>query len=76
MRVRMSIADPPATEPAMGAPTWVARTQVDWAESLLDRGRLDDARRHAGAAALAIGDLLLAESRRRLAGLTARFPIS
>ena len=54
------------------SPTWVARTELDWAESLIARDRLDDAREHLTAAEAAIGDLDLADSTQRLAALHAR----
>ena len=54
------------------SPTWVARTELDWAESLLARDRLDDAREHLTAAEAAIGDLDLADSTQRLAALSLR----
>jgi tetratricopeptide (TPR) repeat protein len=54
------------------SPTWVARTELDWAESLIARDRFDDAREHLAAAEAAIGDLDLADSTRRLAALRAR----
>lgn len=56
---------------AMGSPTWVARTELDWAESLLNREQLDDAVPHLDAARAAIGDFDLPHSRERLARLTA-----
>jgi class 3 adenylate cyclase/tetratricopeptide (TPR) repeat protein len=54
------------------SPTWVARTELDWAESLLARGRDADARRHAERARAAIGSLDLPDSQRRLDDLSAR----
>ena len=57
---------------AIRSPTWVARTELDWAESLLGRELVADARVHLDAARTAIGDLDLADSRRRLAGLADR----
>jgi class 3 adenylate cyclase len=57
---------------AMRSPTWVARTELDWAESLLARHRVDEARAHLEGARAAIGDLDLTESRRRLTELSAR----
>ena len=53
------------------SPTWVARTELDWAESLVARDRLDDAREHLAAAEAAIGDLDLADSKQRLTALRA-----
>ncbi|HSM67483.1 MAG TPA: hypothetical protein VK860_14335, partial [Ilumatobacteraceae bacterium] len=54
------------------SPTWVARTELDWAESLIARDRVDDAREHLSAAEAAIGDLDLADSAQRLAALSLR----
>jgi class 3 adenylate cyclase/tetratricopeptide (TPR) repeat protein len=54
------------------SPTWVARTQLDWAESLLGRTRPDDARLHLDAAAAALGNLDLPDNRLRLGELRAR----
>jgi hypothetical protein len=54
------------------SPTWVARTELDWAGSLIARDRLDDAREHLAAAEVAIGDKDLADSKRRLAALSLR----
>lgn len=39
------------------SPRWVARTQLDWAESLLRRDSPDAARHHLDAAATTLGDL-------------------
>lgn len=61
-----------AQHEAMRSPTWVARTELDWAESLMNRDQVEDAGAHLDAARLAIGDLDLIDSRRRLAELTAR----
>ena len=57
---------------AIRSPTWVARTELDWAESLIARDRVDDAATHLDAAGGAIGDLDLPDSRRRLAELSTR----
>ena len=57
---------------AIRSPTWVARTELDWAESLIARDRVDDAAAHLDAARVAIGDLDLPDSRRRLAELSTR----
>jgi len=63
---------------ALRSPTWVARTQLDWAESLLNRDQVGDtsahvdAGAHLDAARSAIGDLVLTDSEQRLADLTAR----
>ena len=51
------------------SPTWVARTQLDWAESLLGRGSPDAARTHLDAAAIALGKLDLPDNQLRLAEL-------
>ncbi len=57
---------------AFRTPPWIARTQIDWAESLIARGRLDDARTHLDAARAAIGDLDLPDNQLRLDTLTSR----
>ena len=57
---------------AMRSPTWVARTQLDWAESLLARERADHAATRLEAARVAIGDLDLTDSQQRLAILDTR----
>ncbi len=57
---------------AFRTPPWIARTQIDWAESLIARSRLDDARTHLDAARTAIGDLDLPENQRRLDALTSQ----
>jgi hypothetical protein len=57
---------------ALRTPVWVARTQLDWAESLLRRHRRDEAGVHVHAARAAIGDLPLTESRNRADQLEAR----
>ena len=44
------------------SPTWVARTQLDWAESLLRRSSPDAARTHLDAAATALGNLDLPDN--------------
>ncbi len=64
-----------AQHTAIRSPTWVARTELDWAESLLTRGRADDARSHAAAASAAIGDFDLPDSRRRLVDLETRLGV-
>ena len=46
-------------------PVWVARSELDWAASLVRRDRHDAARVRVREARAAIGDLPLAESRRR-----------
>lgn len=51
--------------------TWVARTELDWAESLLRRGSPDAASTHLDAAAAALGDLDLPDNQVRLAELRA-----
>lgn len=61
---------------AMRSPTWVARTELDWAESLFARNHSDDARAHLDAAREAIGELDLPDSRRRLDDFTARLAAS
>ncbi len=52
-------------------PTWLARTKLDWAESLLRRGSPDAARTHLEAAATALGDLDLPDNQLRLTELRA-----
>lgn len=61
---------------ALSSPPWVARTQVDWASSLLARGERDRARIALASAAENLGDLDLAETRRRHADLVAQLAIS
>ncbi len=61
---------------SLRSPTWVARTQLDWAESLLDRDRVEDAAAHLDGARVALGDLDLTASRDRLADLTKRMATS
>jgi class 3 adenylate cyclase/tetratricopeptide (TPR) repeat protein len=56
---------------AIGSPTWVARTELDWAESLLARERAGDALAHAERARRAIGSLDLPDSQHRLDDITA-----
>ncbi len=53
------------------SPTWVARTQLDWAEALLRRSSMAEARAHLEAAAGALGDLDLPDNQLRLAELRA-----
>ena len=54
------------------SPTWVARTQLDWAESLLGRGSRDAAVTHLDAAATALDNLDLPDNQLRLAELRTR----
>jgi len=54
------------------SPTWIARTQLDWAQSLMARGDREGAAASLSAAEQAIGDLDLVESRSRLADLRER----
>ena len=54
------------------SPPWVARTRLDWAESLLNRGEMDRARVCVDAARSSIGDLDLPDNQRRLDDLTFR----
>jgi len=61
-----------AQHEALRSPTWVARTQLDRAESLLRRGEVEPARVCLDAAAVAIGDLELTDSRLRLTELIER----
>ena len=51
------------------SPPWIARTHLDWAESLLARGETERAAAQLDAAEAALGDLDLPESRARLAAL-------
>jgi hypothetical protein len=60
----------------LSSPTWVARTQVDWAASLLARGERDRALVALDAAAEHLGDLDLVETRRRHADLIAQLAIN
>jgi hypothetical protein len=60
----------------VSSPTWVARTQVDWAASLLARGERDRALVALDAAAEHLGDLDLVETRRRHADLIAQLAVS
>ena len=60
---------------ALCSPPWIARMELDWAESLVARGRAVDARVHLDAARAAIGDLDLPDNQRRLDDLTARLAI-
>jgi tetratricopeptide (TPR) repeat protein len=57
---------------ALRSPPWIARTRLDWAESLLTRGRRDEADSHLDAAEAAIGDLDLPDNQQRLDALRAR----
>jgi tetratricopeptide (TPR) repeat protein len=57
---------------AFRTPPWLARTHLDWTESLIARSRFDDARTHLDAARAAIGDLDLPDSQRRLDTLNSR----
>ncbi len=54
------------------SPPWVARTHLDWAESLLARDRAADASAQLDLAEAAIGDLDLPDNQQRLAALSAR----
>ena len=57
---------------AFRTPPWIARTHLDWAESLIARSQLDDARDHLDAARAAIGDLDLPDNQRRLDALVSQ----
>ena len=57
---------------AFRAPAWVARTELDWAESLARRLQPGAAAAHVQAARTAIGELPLTESRNRADQLEAR----
>ncbi len=65
-------ADAVRQHEGLRSPTWVARTQLDWAESLLGRGSRDAASTHLDAAATALGDLDLPDNQLRLTELRAR----
>ena len=54
------------------SPTWVPRTQLDWADGLLRRGSPDVARAHLDAAATALGNLDLPDNQLRLPELRTR----
>ena len=54
---------------SLRSPTWVARTQLDWAESLMRRGSTGAAPTHLDAAAMALGDLDLPDNQLRLTEL-------
>ena len=58
-----------STGAAMKSPPWLARTHLDWAESLLARGETTRAAAQLDAAEVALGDLDLPASRTRLAAL-------
>jgi tetratricopeptide (TPR) repeat protein len=57
---------------AFRTPPWIARTRIDWAESLIARGQIDAARVHLSAAREAIGGLDLPDNLRRLDALTSQ----
>jgi class 3 adenylate cyclase len=54
------------------SPTWIARTELDWAASLIARSEHDAARPHLAAAASAIGNLDLPDNQQRLTQLSAQ----
>lgn len=54
------------------SPPWIARTQLDWAASLIARREHDAARPHLAAAASAIGNLDLPDNQQRLTELSAQ----
>lgn len=60
---------------SLASPPWVARTQLDWASSLLARGDRDRASVALAAAAAAFGDLDLVESRHRHGQLVAQVEV-
>lgn len=62
-----------AQHEALHSPPWVARTNLDWAESLLARGERAEVPGHLDAASAGIGSLDLPANQLRLAELTARF---
>lgn len=57
---------------AFRTPPWIARTRIDWAESLIARQQFDAARLHLDAARASIGELDLPDNQRRLDSLTAQ----
>ncbi len=57
---------------ALASPPWIARTRLDWAESLIARDDLDRARVCVDAAAAAVGDLELPDARATIAEISAR----
>ena len=61
---------------SLGSPPWIARTELDWSSTLLARGDRTGARRRLDAARVAIGELDLAESRRRHDRLAAQLTLS
>ena len=65
-------ADAVGQHEAFRSPTWVARTQLDWAESLLRRRDVERAQQCLDAAVAAVGDLDLIDSRLRLTELAER----
>jgi hypothetical protein len=54
------------------SPPWTARTQLDWAESLLARGQAARARACVDSAVAAVGDLDLPDARSRIASISER----
>jgi class 3 adenylate cyclase/tetratricopeptide (TPR) repeat protein len=56
----------------MASPPWIARTRLDWAESLLARGDMASAGECIAGAESAIGDLGLPDARSRIASITGR----
>ena len=56
----------------MASPPWIARTRLDWAESLLTRGDHTRARECVAGAVGAIGDLDLPDARSRIASIAGR----
>lgn len=57
---------------ALRSPPWIARTRLDWAESLHRRSDSVRVREQLDAARAAIGDLVLPDSQHRLTNLAAR----
>ena len=64
-----------AQQSALGSPPWVARTQVDWASACLIRGERDRGAALLAAVADTVGDLDLADTRRRHAELVAMLDV-
>ncbi len=65
-------ADAVRQHEGLRSPTWVARTQLDWTDSLLRRLQPDLARTHLDAAATVLGGLDLPDNQLRLAELRSR----
>jgi hypothetical protein len=64
-----------AQQLALGSPPWVARTQVDWASACFVRGERERSAALLAAADGALGNLELADTRRRHAELAAQLAV-